>query len=400
MTLLRRYSPGAFLFGCIAICVALCPAMIPPANAQFKVVGPAPYTNPVARQKVAALLQDVNAGNRRETTNTLTGLLSWYRDIIDEELIAAWQKGGSADLAEVTKSLADSRVASSVVEVSWRQQREAAFQLANAPMFTDLMTRFPESGRFFLSDLLTNAPDLSKSEAEAVCRIILDLPDIRISRKDALKILPHYRQSADKLVARDLAGDDEDKRDHARFWQYDLKNPGSDAAVEDSTPQTRPRSAASSTDRSRLNNRPTLAEAPPGVVGLNGPPTASAPVRRPPPDPVAAPVNAPPAQTIASAPFPPIPAPAPVVEGKPALQTTPRYEGPMSGTLECTGGPVAQNAEYVFRNLPAVKIQLDYDNKIWEARLSPGDAQSQRLVLKNKSSGPQKRCVVHWSVIP
>jgi hypothetical protein len=47
-----------------------------------------------------------------------------------------------------------------------------------------------------------------------------------------------------------------------------------------------------------------------------------------------------------------------------------------------------------------VKIQLDYDQKVWEGRLVPGENQSQRLILKNKSSGPQKRCVVHWSLLP
>jgi hypothetical protein len=29
-----------------------------------------------------------------------------------------------------------------------------------------------------------------------------------------------------------------------------------------------------------------------------------------------------------------------------------------------------------------------------------GEGQTQRLIVRNKSSGPQKRCVVHWSVIP
>jgi hypothetical protein len=72
----------------------------------------------------------------------------------------------------------------------------------------------------------------------------------------------------------------------------------------------------------------------------------------------------------------------------------------MSGTLECTGAPVPQNAEYAFRNLPPVDMQLDYDKKIWDARLVPGENQTQRLILKNKSAGPQKKCVVHWSVVP
>jgi hypothetical protein len=45
-------------------------------------------------------------------------------------------------------------------------------------------------------------------------------------------------------------------------------------------------------------------------------------------------------------------------------------------------------------------MQLEYDTKIWDARLAPGDGGTQRVIIRNKSSGPQKRCVVHWSVIP
>ena len=35
-----------------------------------------------------------------------------------------------------------------------------------------------------------------------------------------------------------------------------------------------------------------------------------------------------------------------------------------------------------------------------DARLVPGKGQSQDLILKNKGSSPQKRCTVHWSIIP
>jgi hypothetical protein len=76
------------------------------------------------------------------------------------------------------------------------------------------------------------------------------------------------------------------------------------------------------------------------------------------------------------------------------------YSGPRSGTLESTIALIPQNGEYVFRDLPLVKLQLDYDSKIWDARLAPGEGQTQRLIVKNKSSGPQKRCVVHWTVVP
>jgi hypothetical protein len=52
----------------------------------------------------------------------------------------------------------------------------------------------------------------------------------------------------------------------------------------------------------------------------------------------------------------------------------------------------------VFRNLPAAKLQLDYDTKLWDARLVPVDGQTQKLVLRNKAAGAQKHCTVHWTV--
>ncbi len=75
------------------------------------------------------------------------------------------------------------------------------------------------------------------------------------------------------------------------------------------------------------------------------------------------------------------------------------YQGARSGTFECTGAPVPQNAEYVFRDVPLVKLRLDYDKKVWEGKLVPGDGQTQMLVLKNVGNGPRNRCVVHWIVI-
>ena len=82
------------------------------------------------------------------------------------------------------------------------------------------------------------------------------------------------------------------------------------------------------------------------------------------------------------------------------------YHGPMSGTLKCIGGPVPPNEESSLQGLPAAKLELDFDTKVWEARLTPGDGpapgngQTLRLSLRNKSSSPQKRCTVHWNVIP
>jgi hypothetical protein len=76
------------------------------------------------------------------------------------------------------------------------------------------------------------------------------------------------------------------------------------------------------------------------------------------------------------------------------------YQGPRSGALTYTGPPVVQNGEIVFRNLPPFRLRLDYDQDVWEGRLSPGEGNTQRLILRNKKPGTQKKCVVSWSVIP
>jgi len=82
-----------------------------------------------------------------------------------------------------------------------------------------------------------------------------------------------------------------------------------------------------------------------------------------------------------------------------ATQSAP-YNGPRSGTLECTGSPIPQNAEYIFRDLPPVHLEFHYNQKIWDAKLVPGGAQTQTLILKNVGKGPQKKCLVHWTVVP
>jgi hypothetical protein len=74
------------------------------------------------------------------------------------------------------------------------------------------------------------------------------------------------------------------------------------------------------------------------------------------------------------------------------------YNGARSGTFEYHGAAIPQNAEYIFRNVPLVKLRLDYDEKIWSPHLAPSDGQTQRLIVKNISNGPQKHCVVHWTV--
>jgi hypothetical protein len=74
------------------------------------------------------------------------------------------------------------------------------------------------------------------------------------------------------------------------------------------------------------------------------------------------------------------------------------YTGPMSGTLECDGSPVPQNGEYVFSNLPAAKLNLAYDQSTWEVH-TVQSGQTQRLIIRNKKPGTQKKCAIHWKVL-
>jgi hypothetical protein len=359
------------------------------ANAQFKVVGPPPYSPTVAHQKIRTLLEAVDPANGKQTVATLSGLLSWYRDIIDEELIAAWQKDGRANLIEVMEPLADSRVAMAVVEFSWRQ-RQTALNPTYAPMFVNFFTRFPESAQPFLNDLLGKpTPDLSQPEAETVCRILLDMPDVGTWKKSALAILPHYRQVAETLLAQDLHGSDQEKSWAAQRWLGDLRPdvPGAanrsaanrgianeGIANEQQSPRRRPPT------RTAVNDSTPTGDEIPSIVRPRAGDGQS-------PSPAAA--SSTPARPLLQA----APRPSP-----PARLDPPPYSGAKSGTLECGGGPIPRNAEYVFRNLPLVKMQLDYDTKTWDARLAPGAGQTQKLIVRNKISGPQKHCVVHWSV--
>jgi TonB family protein len=199
------------------------------ANAQFKEVGPPPVSAPVAREQIRTLLEKVDPGNRQQTVATISGLLTWYRDLIDEELIAAWQKDGRAKIADLMESLADAHLASAIVGFSWRRQRQTTFTPAYAPMLGHLMARYQDSAKPFLDDLLgatatgQQALDLSQGEAEAVCRILLDMPDVRTWKKSALQILPHYRQDAENLLVQDLQGSDRGKSNRAQLWLTDLK---------------------------------------------------------------------------------------------------------------------------------------------------------------------------------
>lgn len=355
-------------------------AMGIPADAQFKVTGPPPYSGPVARQKIRALLESANPANRPQTIKTLSGLLVWYRDIFDDEMIAAWQKNPGEDLAAMAKPLGDSKIAASIVEFSWRQ-RQTAFVPAFAPMFVDLMTRFPDSASPFLNDVLRSSDlNLSQPQQETVCRILLNMPDIRSWKRTGLQVLPRYRPVAEDLLAQDQRSSDPDTRDRARGWMLDLRWDPPVASYDAGLRRRRVPSSGSVADGGPIGPRGRSVDAVPNVPVDPGPPPISTPAL------AAAPTQP---ESARSRPSTALAAPQPNA-----------YEGPMSGTLECVGNPVAQNAEYVFRNLPPLKLQLDYDRKIWDARLAPGDGQTQRLILKNKSSGPQKRCVVHWTASP
>jgi hypothetical protein len=331
--------------------------------AQFKETAPAPYTPAVARQKIRALIGSVEPGNGQQTVDTLSGLLVWYRDVVDDELIAAWKGDDRANLPALITSLADARVASAIVEFSWREQRAATFTLTYAPMLGDLMARYQGSAGPFLYDLLL-PPDLPKPQADAVCRILLDMPDTGNWKKKALQVLPYYRQSARDLLLQDLRGNNQEKVYRAQFWLADLKLnvPG----VTSDPPQPR---------------RPMAPSAPP------------------PPAPVVSRANPAPSDTFSQRPH--------IIE-QPAQQPSaalmpysrPPYNGPRSGTLKCSGDPVPPNAEYVFPGMPMGNIQLDLDGKPWSARLVLGKGQTQDLILTNKATRPQKGCTVRWSIIP
>ena len=344
----RRHRRAASLAEVVAGLLLLFLAASMTADAQFKVVGPAPYSATVARQKIRTLLGKIDPSNRQQTIATISGLLSWYRGIVDEELIAVWKKNdGRENLPEAISAIADAPVASAIVEFSWRQQREATFNLNYAEMLGNLMLRFPDSAKPFLDDLLASsdtttsqAVDLSEPETYAVCRILLDMPDIRGWRKIALQVLSHYREVAETLLAADLNEGDREKRTRALYWTAVLKSNTSGPASE----QTPRRSMQSSATAGRASN-PAAPEAP----------AASAPLSD---------------------------------------------DGAKSGTLECNGGPIQPNAEYVFPNVPTTNRRFEYDRKIWDVRLVPGEGDTHNLILKNKSSSSQKRCIVRWSVIP
>jgi hypothetical protein len=291
----------------------------------------------------------------------------------------------------VLEPLATEQVAEAVVEFSWRQRSEATLNPEYAPLLEHLMTRYPRSGDLFLSDLLAPVPpQFSPLEVETVCRILIDMPDLGIWHQSALQILPNYRATTDRLLAQDKQGGEQERSYRAQIWQAELRGetPGSyerHASVS--------RRAAIEMPAPRDSGGPLLLPPPasPSRTAADERPESVA-ANRPAPPPSVNSIPSPQATNSLPAPEPP--------RGTSLPATPAAYNGATSGTLECTGSPIPQNAEYVFRNLPPVRIQLDYDKKVWDARLTPGESPTQKLILKNKSSSPQKKCVVHWSAIP
>jgi hypothetical protein len=349
-----RGIPSAFLFVAMSMTV----------SAQFKETPPAPYSPAVAHQKIRTLLTTGDPDNHQPTAETLSGLLVWYRDIVDDELIAAWRGDQREKVPALMPLYADSRVASAIVEFSWRQQRAATFNLTYAPMLGDLMARYPNSADPFIRDLTGPAaaagqmPDLSPSEADAVCRILLDMPDTGDWKKIAHQVLPQYRSAAQSLLIQDLRGNDREKSYRAQLWMAKLgmNVPGVTSEEDDQHRKLIPRTSAvagsgpvgSQMPTDTFWGRPHIVEQPSALLrSSDAPPTA-----------------------------------------------------PNSGTLKCSGDPVPPNAEYVFPGMPMGNLQLDLDGRPWDARLVPGRGQTQDLILTNRSSSPQKRCSVRWRVVP
>jgi len=341
------------------------------ARAQFRETAPAPYTPAVARVKIRALLENATPDNRKQTADTLAGLLVWYRDIADDELIAAWKGDARGNVAPLIAPLADARVASAIIQFSWVEQRQATFTLAYAPVLGDLLARYQASAGPFLQDL--QAPPaadgpmsrLTQPEADAVCRILLDMPDTGNWRKIALQTFPHLRPTVQNLLLQDLHGNDQEKVYRAQTWLSDLKwnLPGITSeqqrprrALPPPTSVAGPIPGGNQITSNGSSQRPHIVDQPAASFNYTG-----------------------------------------TITGNSAGGT---YNGPASGTLKCSGGPILPDGEYIFPGMPPGNIQVDVGGKPWDARLAPGTGQTQTLILRNKGAGPQKGCTVRWHSIP
>jgi len=256
-------------------------------------------------------------------------------------------------------------------------------------------------------------PELSELQAQTVCLIFLDMPEIGTWKHDARRIFFNYRQAAEIVLNQDAQGPDQDKSYQAQTWLAELRGEGNYSSAQ----QVKQRRTVVASDlppigtdsapplrRKRMGvSESSGGDRGPGVDGqsvvavhsnVDPPPLSS------PPPPSSAPVASP-APSLPPPSSPPASPPRlPRANPEPSAPLEAPYTGPSSGTLTSRGGPIPQNAEYVFRGLPPGKIQLDYDTRIWEARVVPSVGDTQRVLVKNKSSGPQNRCVLKWTLIP
>jgi hypothetical protein len=346
------------------------------ARAQFRETAPAPYTPAVARVKIRALLENATPDNRKQTADTLSGLLVWYRDIADDELIAAWKGDARGNVAGLIAPLADARVASAIIQFSWVEQRQATFNLTYAPVLGNLLARYQASAGPFLQDLQAPAvadgpmSQLTQPEADAVCRILLDMPDTGNWRKIALQTFPHLRPTVQNLLVQDLHGSDQEKVYRAQSWLTDLRWNVPGITSEQQRPRrasppppaavTAPIPGGNQITSNGSSQRPHIVDQPATSFNYTGSITGT-------------------------------------ITGNGAGST---YSGPASGTLKCSGGPILPDGEYVFPGMPPGNIQVDVGGKPWDARLVPGTGQTQTLILRNKGAGPQKGCTVRWHTIP
>jgi hypothetical protein len=168
---------------------------------------------------------------------------------------------------------------------------------------------------------------------------------------------------------------------------------------EPTTPERRPPRVTAVPSSSRQPIPPIPRDRQPAVTAKLTPADA------PPPAAPVQPVTPAPQPPVQSAPLPPpspvqgSPSPLPSSLPSPPPSGPAAYRGPSMGTLTYSGPPIVQNGEVVFRNLPPARLALNYDQDVWEARLSPAVGNTQQLILRNKKPGTQKKCVVNWRVI-
>ena len=116
------------------------------------------------------------------------------------------------------------------------------------------MFRYPESAKPMLDDMLgSQGPALSQAEAEALCQILIEMPDVGNWKESARRILPRYPAAVKSVLAREVSGSDKEKVLRAEQWQDDLQTNG--GAVE-RRKRTESSSGINSGERPGANSQP------------------------------------------------------------------------------------------------------------------------------------------------